>query len=103
MIKIEIENIKLISEKEEYEYVYYLIIDNKILPSGKVDYFGIEVLCKGLTRDYSSIKCVKNFTTSRRYALDIIDYFVENGVSPFHIVDILCDNTKSNFLEEVYL
>lgn len=92
MVKIEIECIRVMSDKREYEYSYYLTRSIKKIGLAKIEVFGVEILCNGLGTEYYEKKSLENITFSKDHIQRILNHLIENKVSPFHLEDIIKDN-----------
>lgn len=92
MVKIEIKCIRVMSDKKEYEYCYYLVRSIKKISLVNIEVFGIEVSCIGLNTEYYEKKTLENITFSKEHIQRILNHFIDNKVSPFHLEDIIKDN-----------
>lgn len=99
MVKIEVESLSVVCSEENKEYVYsYYLTKAKNPPESenKLDLWGIEVSSDGVGFDYFSSNYIKDFTTSKEYALKTIKFLADNKVSPLHFVDILMEAVEES-------
>lgn len=95
MVKIQIESINLTFEDKEYNYSYFLTKNVEVDKSnGKLNTYGIEVSCSGVNNDYFKSEHIKNLASSKSFVLKIINYLIDNKVSPVHVLDILSDKME---------